>query len=68
MSHTIVARNTSSGICLSALLGEVSQSLPPSLLEKLVQETFPEVRHIAAAPSREEREKFLQQLVRRLPK
>lgn len=56
----------SSQTCLSALLEEVSQPLPPSLLERLVEEIFPEVRHIASATSREEREIVLRQLRSRL--
>ncbi len=68
MGEALEAQNysVSSQICLSALLEEVCQPLPPSLLEKLVQETFPEVGHIAGASSREEREKLLQQLMMRL--
>jgi hypothetical protein len=58
---------TSSQICsLQALLREVSQPLPQSVLDRLVQETFPEVRQIASESSREEAESALQQLKQRL--
>ena len=62
----ITVQDANSQTCLQALLEEVSRPLPQSVLEKLVQETFPEVRQIASASSREEGERLLQQLTRRL--
>lgn len=65
MNH--VSQNVSSENCsLQALLEEVSRPLHQTQLEKLVQETFPEVRQIASASSHEERETVLKQLKNRL--
>ena len=48
-------QNTNSLISLRELIKEVFQPLPPSLLEKLVQEILPEVRRIASSSHRAER-------------
>ena len=48
-------QNTNSLISLRELIKEVFQPLPPSVLEKLVQEILPEVRRIASSSHRAER-------------